>query len=112
MLTANNKVNFSNLHYSLKELFEHTPVFDEPVIRYGEVSVNPTEDLPVLEMQVERGNKIKEYNAWVDRYNTEMLHKAQTPKNNWKQIENLVLSRKTRDQVMDKKREYNDLKAL
>ena len=84
-------------------------------MKFNEVSVNPLTDLPLLNLKMDKssaGNTCKEYNTWVERFNTEMRHRASTEKNNWKQIENLVLSRNTRDQVMEKKREYNDLRAL
>lgn len=55
-------VNFSGLSYNLHDLFENTPVFREPVIRFQDARVNPDDDGLMTTKLMRSSFDIKEFN--------------------------------------------------
>ena len=55
-------VRFEELHYNLNELFEHTPVFREPILSFKDVRVDPNDDIVLATKNLQPGADWKEFN--------------------------------------------------
>ena len=75
----NKQVVFEKLRYSLNELFEDQPIFEEPLIQYRDILVNPTDDVRLVGPLHEQ-----EFIRAVNRYNSDAL--KQQAKDRWKQL--------------------------
>jgi hypothetical protein len=103
-------VKFEKLQYNLNELFENTPVFREPVIRFQDARVNPDDDCILTTKMMRSGFDMREFNRQADRYNKET--KEETNKDYWEEMAQFVMNKDTRKKVIQRKNEYIALHEL
>lgn len=109
-MNSEKKLLFSNLHYDLTELFERTPIFPEPVMRFQDCQVDPNADMILATKMMRPGTDCKEFNRQADRFNEDAQQKGD--KNYWDDMQNLVMNTSARKIVMGKKQEYIALHDL